>query len=154
MYDFEVTTPANTARSDPTRTDMQLHKGVIDLVQIAFPPGPQGHLHVLIERGDSVVWPRNEGAGFVADRETITFAPFYELDDEPLTLEAVTWSDDDTFPHTIHIRLNVVPREIAFPSRPELPLITKMAGLLFGRRQRPGPASPDPTIPSPSMGEG
>ena len=120
MFDFAITTAANVTKASPTVTELPLDKGVIDRVQIAFPPGPQGLLHVVIYRGSSILWPRNEGEGFAWDDFTLEFNPFYKLLEEPLGLEARTWNDDDAYEHQVTIRFNVVLEEIIFP-RPESP---------------------------------
>lgn len=135
MFDFPITTPANTTKADPVRTDLKLHVGVIDLVHVAFPPGPQGLLHVTIERGGSLLWPRNEGDGFAWDDFTIVFNPIYELEDEPLTLTAVTWNEDDTFSHQVNVRINVQRRELCLPQHPEVGLLEQLTTRLFGRRR-------------------
>lgn len=136
MFDFAITTPANTTQAAPQRTTLELERGVIDLVHIAFPPGPQGLLHVEIRQGDSQVWPRNGQDGFAWDNFTIPFNPRFEISTSPAELVAVTWNDDDTFAHQVTLRFNIVPRELVFPDRQELSLLQSITGVLTGRRRR------------------
>lgn len=133
MYDFQITTPAATAKSSPQRTELVLTTGVIDQVQIAFPPGPSGLLHVLIQVGSSTLWPRNEGEGFAWDDFTIDFRPLYELRNPPV-LEAVTWNEDDFYEHLVTIRINLIPPELAFGSGEELGILQRLERAIFGRR--------------------
>lgn len=135
MFDFAVSTPANTTEDAPQRTDLDLVRGVIDLVHVAFPPGPQGLLHVQIEQGGSALWPRNPGDGFAWEDFTIEFNPRHEITSDPAQLTAVTWNDDDTFGHQVTLRFNVVPREFIFPERADVPLLQSIAGMLTGRRR-------------------
>lgn len=138
MFDFPITTPANTTKAAPLRTDLELIKGVIDQVQIAFPPGPQGLLHVTIERGGSLLWPSNEGDGFAWDDFTIDYGPLYEIEDDPVTLQAVTYNLDDSFEHQVNIRINIVPRELIFPEplpTEELGILQRLERVLLRRRR-------------------
>jgi len=134
LYDYLVTTPANTTKASPTRTDLPLRRGMIDQVQIAFPPGPMGLLHVVIERGGSPLWPANVGAGFASDNFTIVFNPLYELVAAPLALTAVSWNEDDSYSHQVAIRVNVVPAHLYYPDRQELGILQRLERILLGRR--------------------
>ena len=136
MYDYPVTTPANTTDVNPLRTQIAIVAGVIDLVHVAFPPGPQGLLHVRIERGGSPLWPRNIGAGFAADDFAIMFTPYYEIKAAPLGLEVVSWNDDDTYAHQVNIRINVVPPEVLYREGNMLGILKRIEGLVFGKRGR------------------
>lgn len=134
MHDFPITTPPNTTKASPLRTELPLLAGLIDQVQIAFPPGPQGLLHVTITRGSSLLWPVNEGDGFASDAFTIDFNPRLILADEPLDLAALTWNDDDSFSHQVNVRINVVDPELALGISPELGILQRLERTLFGRR--------------------
>ena len=138
MFDFAVSTPANTTQAAAQRTDMALEVGVINLVHIAFPAGPQGLLHVVIERGGSTLWPRNRADGFAWDNFTIAFNPMYEIEAAPELLTALTWNDDDTFAHQATLRFNVVPFEVAFPPRPEIGILQQLTGMFTSRRRGGG----------------
>lgn len=133
MYDFAITTPANTTKAAPQRTDLPLRPGIINLVHVAFPPGPQGLLHVTLERAGSLLWPENEGDGFAWDSFTIIFRPLYSLLAEPVTLTAVTWNLDDTFAHQVNVRFSVQSPELALPQHPEAGMLEALVRRLFRR---------------------
>lgn len=134
MFSFDVTTAANVTKASPTRTSMQLIRGLIDLVEVAFPPGSQGLLHVVIERGGAPLWPNNVGEGYTWDDYTLRFSPLYELAAAPLALYAITWNEDDAFSHRVTLRFNIVPVEVYFPPRPELGILQRLDRLLGRRR--------------------
>ncbi len=133
MFDFAVTTPANTTKANSQRTELPLRMGVIDLVHVAFPPGSRGLLHVFIERGGSLLWPENEGDGFAWDNFTIVFTPKLQLEAEPFTLVAVTFNEDDTFSHQVNLRFSVLAPEVALPQHPEVSVVEKLTQRLFRR---------------------
>lgn len=133
MYDFAITTPASTAKASPLRTELVLHTGVVDQVQVAFPPGPVGLLHVLIQLGGSTLWPPNEDEGFAWNDFTIVFRPFYELRNPPI-LEVVSWNEDDFYDHLVSVRINIIPHEVVFGSGEELGILQRLERAIFGRR--------------------
>lgn len=135
MFDFPITTPANTTKADPQRTELRLRAGVITLVHIAFPPGSQGLLHVTVERAGSLLWPENEGDGFASDNFTVIFTPLYDLQAEPVTLTAVTYNLDDTFAHLVNIRISVQESAIALPQRLDLGVLERLFTRLFRRNR-------------------
>ena len=133
MFDYAITTQPNTTKASPLRTPMPLRKGVITLVHVAFPPGPQGLLHVTIERGGSLLWPENEGEGFGWDNFTIVFEPMLELVAEPFGLVAVTYNEDDTFDHQVNLRFSVQDPLVALPQHPEVNVMERLLSRLFTR---------------------
>lgn len=136
MFEFHVTTAADTTKADPAVRELQLRRGVIDRVEVGFPPGCVALLHVAIYRGGALLWPENTDDGFSWDDYTLAFNPFYRLDNEPTTLQVRTWNEDDTYSHEAVIRINVAPTEVYFPDRPEPGLLRGIADALGGRRRR------------------
>lgn len=109
FYEFDVTAPANTLATNPTQVLARLQKGVITQWEVAIPPGVQGLTGSYVRRGGSQIVPANPDAYLKGDDDRIVWQDNYLLDDEPLTLRLFTWNLDDTFPHTITFRINVLP---------------------------------------------
>jgi hypothetical protein len=109
FYEFDVTSPANTPATNPTQVLARLQKGIIVQWEIAIPPGVQGLTGAYVERGGSQIVPANPDAYLKGDDDRITWADTYQLLDEPLELALIVWNLDDTFPHTITFRVNVLP---------------------------------------------
>ena len=107
FYRFALTVPANTPESDPVRLTLPLTHGIIHRVEIGFPPGPAGLVHVAIFRFESQIWPTNPGEWFAWDDYNIAFDEEYELFDPPFELSFRGWSEDDTFDHIVVVRLGV-----------------------------------------------
>ena len=116
IYAFDVTTVANTLSGSPKRTPLKVTKGLVYQVEIEFPPGPLGLMHVVIFDGGYQIWPSNSESSFHGDNGYITFPDTYLKMSEPYEFVAVTWNNDDTYNHTIHIRLGIVSDEV-FMSR-------------------------------------
>jgi len=110
IYRFGITTPANTTSSGKKRTDLKITAGIIHQLDIVFPPGPQGLLHVQINRGLYQIWPSNPDESFAADNDKISFPEHYEITNDPYRLEAYTWNDDDTYAHSLILRFGIFKR--------------------------------------------
>jgi len=108
IYDFEISTPANTARTAPVETTLELTPGVIHKLDILFPPGPAGLLHMVIMRELTQLWPSNPDGNFASDDEVISYPEYYDLLEAPHELQAVTWNEDDTYDHIVHVRFGIL----------------------------------------------
>lgn len=108
IYRLGITTPANTPEADKQRTNLKLTAGTIHQIDILFPPGPSGLLHVQINRGLSQIWPSNPDESFAADNNVISFNENYEILQEPVQIEVYTWNLDDTYDHQVIVRIGLL----------------------------------------------
>jgi len=127
FYDFAIKVPANTTEASPLKTTLKLTKGIIHRVEVQFPIGTRALAHCRIKRAGYQVWPTNRGGSFASDGYTIPIDENYELLHEPMGLIAICWNDDDTFPHTIDIRVGLLENKAAIAM---LKLMKGMASLL------------------------
>ena len=111
IYRFSFTIPANTTEDNKIRTDIKLTKGIVHQIDIVFPPGCFALAKIAINDGLHQVWPSNPGQYFASDGEVISFKEFYELREEPHTLAVFTYNLDDTYSHTLVLRLGVLRRD-------------------------------------------
>jgi len=108
IYRFGITTPANTPETAKQRTNLKITAGTIHQLDIVFPPGPQGLLHVQINRGLYQIWPSNSDESFAADNNMLSFRERQPVRSEPYKLEALTWNIDDTYDHGVIIRIGIL----------------------------------------------
>jgi len=116
IYAFDITTPKVGESGNPKNTTLKVTKGLVYQVEIEFPPGPLGLCHVSIRDGGYQIWPSNPDCDFHGDNGYITFPDTYLKLTAPFEFVAHTWNEDDTYQHTIHIRLGMVSDEV-FMSR-------------------------------------
>lgn len=109
FYEFRIATPANTPSTAPLDTELQLDAGAVTAVELLFPPGCVGLVHLRILDELHPVWPSNADADIAGDTYPIRWDDDVELIDAPYTLHALTWNDDDTFAHTVTLRFEFVP---------------------------------------------
>lgn len=127
FYEFRITTPANTSSDDPLGTQLQLDEGVITAVEVLFPPGCVGLVHLQVRRELHQIWPANADADLAGDTFPIRWDDEVPVDEPPYVLTAVTWSDDDSYAHTVTLRIEFVPMAIWRRSRPALAALEYLA---------------------------
>lgn len=112
IYSFTISTPANTTEVNAQETTLKLNKGVIHRLEVLFPAGPAGLLHLQIKEGLYQLWPGNSEGNFAEDDNALSFAEYYELFRLPYRLTARTWNLDDTYAHKVTIRIGVMKKNV------------------------------------------
>lgn len=115
IYRFGIPTTTDDTKASPKKTILPLTKGIVHQLDVVFPPGCAGTLHVIIRDALHQVWPTNPDENFAADGQVITFKEHYDLEEEPYELQAYTWLEDASHPHSCIIRLGILPRRILTP---------------------------------------
>ena len=113
LYEQTITSPRATVVGSPTTQDMTLEKGEVSWVQIRFPKGPSGLLHIAIFAGDGTtqLWPGGTATWFVGDDETVEFDTEYKIVIQAAAYKLVlkAYNEDDTYPHSALVRAWVIP---------------------------------------------
>jgi len=133
LYEFDVTSPANTAASSPTEVLARLNKGLVTQVQVQIPSGAVGLACGQIWRGNSQIWPSNPGGYFKGDDLVLTWDEDYTLADEPLTLRLRVWNLDDTYAHTLTFRFALLGLAQAEEARAGPSLLKRLADAILGK---------------------
>lgn len=116
FYRYSLTVPANTPSTAPIATTMRLSHGIINQIEIGFPPGCAGLVHVSIFHFEHQAWPTNPDNDFAWDDYNVTIRnEAFGLVTRPYNLTLRAWSEDNTFPHTIVCRLGI---QRPLPHRP------------------------------------
>lgn len=129
-YDFSLTIPANTAAAAPTEQQVKLTHGIIHRVEIGFPAGCAGLVHLQIYEGGHQVWPTNKDGSFNTDNYTIPINDFYELFRRPHTLTLSGWNLDDTYGHTLEVRFGILPARVLLPEETFIAAFKKLLARL------------------------
>lgn len=115
FFEFDLPTPANTTRANPVRKDMKLATGIIHFVEIRFPPGCKGLVHLQVRQVEHPTWPKDQTESIKDDNHAIRFNEFLKLDPGLTTLTALTWNTDVRHPHTPIIRIGLLQPGELFP---------------------------------------
>lgn len=116
IYVSTITTPANTAQTSAIETDMILTKGLIYMIEVEFPAGCSGFTKVQILDGNYQLFPATPGEYMRGDNVTARYDDSYLKFTAPYKLKIITWNEDDTYPHTVQIRVGMASSE-AFMAR-------------------------------------
>lgn len=116
FYRYSLLVPALTPATAPVATTMYLAHGIIHQVEIGFPPGCAGLVHVTIYRFEHQVWPSNPDHAFAWDNYNVVIrGGNFGLVTRPYYMTLRAWSEDIIYPHTIACRIGIRTPE---PHRP------------------------------------
>lgn len=115
FYDFAIIVPKNRTEDIPVETELELTYGIIHRIEVQFPIGTQALAHCRILHRRAQKWPTNIDGSFASDGYVIPIDEHFDLTEPPHTLTAICWNDDDTYAHTITIRVGILPPEIVSP---------------------------------------
>ena len=115
FYDFAITIEANTTEAEAKETRLELTWGIIHRIEVQFPIGTQALAHCRLLHRRAQKWPTNIDGSFASDGYVIPIDEHFDLTEPPHELTAICWNDDDTYPHTITIRIGILPPEVLTP---------------------------------------
>ena len=116
IYTKTLSSVAGGSASNPRKEDMFLTSGLIYQVELYFPPGSSGLLHVAIFDGGYQAWPSEAGETFFGDNTLISFPDRYYIDSPRKAFTISHWNEDDTYAHTFQIRIGQVSAEVFIAS--------------------------------------
>jgi hypothetical protein len=105
-YKYQKTTPANTSKENALETSLKLTTGIIIQVVLYHPEGCHGLAYAAIFRGGHQLYPTNSEEAYNGNAVPATFTDNYELE-SPAELTLKTWNLDDTYEHTVYVRITV-----------------------------------------------
>ena len=125
-YGWDITIPADTPRYAPVTQTLNVHPGIITRIGVKFAAGCHGYVHTRITWGGiKAVYPLDTDGYVSGDDEEVQFSYYYALEDRPYELQFEGWSAGTRYPHTVTVRIVILPRAVA-SMLPVLELITKL----------------------------
>ena len=126
FYAFDLAIPAQITQASPQKTTLKLTHGIIHRISVGFPDGCAGLAHVQLYRHEHQVWPTNPGASFNWNDVNIEWSDYFELLTGPYVLKAWAWNDDDSYQHTISVRIGVLPPEAYWKTGPTVAMENRL----------------------------
>jgi len=108
LYCEEVLIPANTLRSVPLKTQLDVVEGVVARVWIRWRWGSANLAGCAIYRGGFQVWPTTGSRWFPSTVFDTVFDESYVVDDEPMHFILRTFNEDTRFPHRVWVGMSVL----------------------------------------------
>jgi len=112
VYRKTIITPALTTEGSPLLSDLSVTNGLVYFLEIMFPSGSEGLLHVQIYDGSFPLWPSTPGESFMGDDIYLKYDDLYIKEKEPFSLRVVTWNDDDMYQHKVVVGVGLVGKDI------------------------------------------
>jgi len=112
IYTKDVTVTKNTDEGTAVRQKIKCSAGILNEFNVVFPPGCAGLVHFTLWQGGHQLIPSTQGMSIRGDDEVVDFREYVVLPNDSNTLEVRAWNTDDTFDHTLHVRLSVLPEDV------------------------------------------
>ena len=107
IYSTRITTTAGKSKTTHTRTPLKINKGLIWLLEVDFPPGCVGLVHVMIYDGKYQLLPASPGITLAGNAQLLRYEDLYLKESAPYELSIITWNEDDLYDHTIQVRIGM-----------------------------------------------
>ncbi len=129
-YHFTLTVPAGRLESNPVTKELKLTAGVIVWLGVGFPKGCKQLVKVRILEGSHQLFPTNPDEPAAWDGDIEGGLMYYELTEDENLLEAVGYSPGTAQGHDITIFINLLPKDVAYPTTQSTNILTKLAKLI------------------------
>jgi hypothetical protein len=113
VFTFTKTVLANTAEADALKVPLPLSPGILTHAIVNIPFGVQFFCRFQILDGLLNVIPSREGQYYTGEGPPEQIPVWYHLKKEPFELIWKLWNVDETYPHTIVLKLVVLTEEEA-----------------------------------------
>lgn len=111
IFTKDVTIPANTTKNSPVSQTLPVAAGLVYRVNFRFPQNLLGLAGIAVYDGSFQLWPSSPNEWFHSNNETITFNDLYLKKSEPMIFVLKGYNTDDTYGHTIQVRIGLVSEE-------------------------------------------
>jgi hypothetical protein len=113
FFVWDITVPAGTAEASPKTQALKLTAGVVTRVDLKYPAGCKGMVKVRILHAEFQLVPLSRGEWVTGDNETVPTETFFTLPADLNSLKFAGCSPGTSYPHTVTVRVNVEPEEVA-----------------------------------------
>jgi len=106
-FESEFCIPSGVTKGKPLRKEVTLPRGIIEELDVIFPPGPVGLVGVRVFRGLHQIVPARYEDWLVGEDITFTHRTPVELLSEPYVLTLEGYNEDEVYDHTVIFRFTV-----------------------------------------------
>jgi hypothetical protein len=126
LFAWDITVATGTAEASPKSEILKCTAGIITRIELKFPAGCHGLVKVKILRSEFRIVPLSDFGWITGDDETVGSNMYFSLQDIPTELKFVACSPGTTCPHTITVRVTILPEKVAS----QLPLMDRLGKIL------------------------
>ena len=108
FYSYTLTVPAGTPVTAPVIVLMPLDYGMVHQIEVGFPPGCAGLVHVAIWHCEHQAFPSNPDGDFAWDDYNIIIRnEAYPIDVKPYLFTLRGWAPSAALAHTVTCRIGL-----------------------------------------------
>lgn len=111
IYEQRVIIPKNTPEAGYVEEVLPVHPGILKQVEVIFPAGCVGLVHLQIFYWGHQLFPSNPDSSFSGDDAHLVYEEDLEITEVPLEFTIRGWNLDDTYQHTPIVRMLIIPFE-------------------------------------------
>jgi len=112
IYAVDITTPKATLKTVPLVTKLKITYGMIYKFELEFPAGSAGLHYLRVLDSGRQIYPSTSEVWFHSDNRVISFDDTYLKNVEPYTIIIESYNLDDTYSHTVQLRLGFASKDI------------------------------------------
>ena len=112
---YKAGSPANRDFANKETTELPVRSGVLVRIYILIPAGHHTLAHLIIRDAATPFMPETEGGSLRGEDQSLVIEAWREIDQDPYTLYADVWNEDDLYPHYFYINLLILPKWLAYP---------------------------------------
>ena len=135
QYTCQITTPKNTTIENPKVSYLRCAGGIIHHMDIMFPSGSNGLLHMCCYLGGHPICPSTEGMFHSGDDETITFREHIVLKNVSNRITIKTWNESEDYSHMLIFRVYVLPLSILAPFGADDSIVSLLSKIYHQERE-------------------
>lgn len=109
IYETRLTILPSTLPEAPASVVLPVNPGILTRVEIIFPAGCCGLVHLQVFYYEHQIYPSNPDSDFSGDDSHLEFTEDLELRGAPFEFRIDGWNYDDTYQHTPIFRLTILP---------------------------------------------
>ena len=108
LYQQTLSLPPATPKTSPIRETLIMSKGTVTKVEIIFPPGCAGLVHLQILHHESIIFPSSPDESFIGDTFPISWSEDFPVTENPFTFVIQGWNLDVRYAHTPVVRFEML----------------------------------------------
>lgn len=101
QYQNNLVIPPLTTKANPVTATLLLDVGTLDYIDLRFPDGCVGLVHFIAKTKGYQLIPWNQDGDLASNDIAIHSQLDMEIDQPPMDIKLIAWSEDDTYTHTL-----------------------------------------------------
>lgn len=112
VYNQIITSTKDKSEAEATNDIIHVTWGLVYFIEVYFPPGSGGLLHMRLLDGSYCMFPATPGQSFIGNNTIFRYDDLYLKEAEPFQFVVQHWNEDDTYDHKFMVNIGMVSQEV------------------------------------------